>query len=198
MAPTAARIQQVFDLVDREVWIVTAADGKRAGGLVATWVSAASIDPDHPTVVVGLAPNHFTTELVASSGAFTLHLLAQRHLDLVWRFALASGRDTDKLAGLAHRLGATGSPILEDCLAWLDCRAITRYDAGDRLFFWADVVDGHRRGGGAALREKDVIAAATPEQRAALVAARTADVSTLLPLRTMWQNRVADNRDRIG
>ena len=92
--------------------------------MVATWVSAASIDPETPTVLIGLAPNHFTTELVAQSGGFAVHLLDVRQHELVWRFALASGRDTDKLAALDHKAGATGSPILAECLAWLDCHVI--------------------------------------------------------------------------
>ena len=70
-------IDRVLKLVNREVWIVTAShDGERAG-LTATWVSQASIDPDDPLVVIGLAPNHRTAEVVAAGGAFALHLLPE-------------------------------------------------------------------------------------------------------------------------
>ncbi len=54
------QIEQVFGLIDREIWIVTAAAGGKRGGLVATWVSQASIDKHTPTVVVGIAANHYT------------------------------------------------------------------------------------------------------------------------------------------
>ena len=67
-------IEEVFGIVDREVWIVTATDGTRRGGLVATWVSQASIDREHPVVLIGIAPNHFTAELIDASRAFGLHL----------------------------------------------------------------------------------------------------------------------------
>src|SRR5436190_17382603 len=122
MSQWRQQIEQLFHLVDREIWIVTAVAEQRRGGLVATWVMRASLDPEAPLVVVGLAPNHHTTELVLSSGAFALHLLTQEQLELVWRFALGSSRDRDKLAGLATTAGETGAPILADCLAWLDCR----------------------------------------------------------------------------
>jgi flavin reductase (DIM6/NTAB) family NADH-FMN oxidoreductase RutF len=157
---------------------------------VATWVSAASIDPDQPVVIIGLAPNHFTAELVAASGRFAIHLLCERQIDLVWRFALASGRETNKLDGLAYRLDAGGAPILSDCLAWLDCRVIARYDAGDRLFFWGDVEDGEVREKGVPLREKRVLELATPEQKAALSAGRKADIEALSPLRHAWLDKV--------
>jgi flavin reductase (DIM6/NTAB) family NADH-FMN oxidoreductase RutF len=190
MDSTTARIDEVLRLVDREIWLVTAAAGDRLGGLVATWVSAASIDPEQPVVLIGLAPNHFTAELVAASGRFGLHLLHERHVDLVWRFGLVSGRDTNKLDGLAFRIESDGVPILSDCLAWLGCRVIARYDAGDRLFFWADVVNGEVRDHGTPLREKRVLELATAEQKAALSAARRADVKALAPLRQGWLDRL--------
>jgi len=186
------RVDQVLQLVDREIWIVTAAANGRATGLVATWASAASIDPRQPMVVIGLAPNHFTTELITASGGFALHLLARRHLDLVWRFGLASGRATDKFAGLSYHGGLSESPILADCLAWLDCRVVDQYDAGDRLYFWADVVDGLRLGDHMPLREREVLSTATRDQLAGLREGRKADIAVLAPLRETWLRRVMD------
>ena len=57
---TQAKVQEVFRLVDRELWIVTAADKSRRGGLVATWVAQASLDPESPVLLIALATNHFT------------------------------------------------------------------------------------------------------------------------------------------
>ena len=111
------QIEEVFRLINRAVWIVTADDGQRRGGLVATWGSQASIDPQAPMAAIALATNHFTRELIDRSGAFGLHLIAREHIDLVWRFALGSGRDRDKLAGVDWQVGTTGSPILTDVLA---------------------------------------------------------------------------------
>src|SRR5690349_10401172 len=136
------QIDAVFRQLDRPVWIVTAQCGEHRGGLVATWVQQASIDPAAPLVAAGLAPNHFTAQLVNGSGAFALHLLAPSQLDLVWKFAIGSGRDVDKLAGVATTIGQSGAPILRDCQSWLDCRVVTHYDGGDRWYFWADVLDG--------------------------------------------------------
>src|SRR5438045_1414450 len=94
-------IAGLFAALDREVWLVTAAAGGRRGGLIATFVNQASIVPDLPRVVIGLARQHHTWELVEASGAFALHLLGEEHLDLVWRFGLPSGRIVDKLADLS-------------------------------------------------------------------------------------------------
>jgi flavin reductase (DIM6/NTAB) family NADH-FMN oxidoreductase RutF len=110
--PTLSAIDAILRLVDREIWIVTATAAGRRGGLCATWVSAASIDPQKPVVVAGLASNHFTTELVQASGCFGLHLLRTDQAPLALNFAIGSGRDRDKFAGLSLATGSTGSPLL--------------------------------------------------------------------------------------
>src|SRR3954452_13625481 len=90
----------VFNRLDPPVWLLTAKAQGRRGGLIATFVNQASITPDLPRVVVGLARQHFTWGLVEQSRCFSLQLLGEGHLDWVWRFGLQSGRDTDKFLGL--------------------------------------------------------------------------------------------------
>jgi flavin reductase (DIM6/NTAB) family NADH-FMN oxidoreductase RutF len=146
-----AHIANVFASLDRELWLVTARTGASRGGLIATSVSQASIVPDLPRVVVGVARQHYTHDLIESSGSFALQLLGEEHLDWVWRFGLESGRGRDKLAGLTLAEKATGSPVLTDALAWLDCRVEARLDTGDRTIYLAEVLDGATLGLGPAL-----------------------------------------------
>ena len=75
----------LFASLDRELWLVTARDGPRRGGLIATFVSQVTIVPDMPRMLVGLARQHYTWELVEASGAFALHLIGEPQLDWVWR-----------------------------------------------------------------------------------------------------------------
>ncbi len=130
----------LFARIDRELWLVTAATGGRRGGLIATFVNEASIVADLPRMLVGLAKQHHTHELIEASGAFALHLLGEGQLDWVWRFGLQSGRSADKFAGLDVGTAATGSPILKNALGWLDCRVEERLDGGDRTVYLAEVV----------------------------------------------------------
>jgi flavin reductase (DIM6/NTAB) family NADH-FMN oxidoreductase RutF len=132
----------LFACLNRELWLVTAQAGSARGGLIATFVSDASIVASLPRVLVGLARQHHTWEVVEASGAFTLHLLGEDNLDWVWRFGLASGRLRDKFEGLAVRTAATGSPVLEGTLGWLDCRVEARLDGGDRTVYLAEVLAG--------------------------------------------------------
>jgi flavin reductase (DIM6/NTAB) family NADH-FMN oxidoreductase RutF len=188
--PEFAAIDSVFRLVDRVAWIVTAIHEDRRSGLVATWVNQCSIDPQAPLALIGLAPNHFTTELVIASKSFCLHLIDSSQLDLVWRFGLSSGRATDKFAGLSTTTAVTDSPVLAGCLAWLDCRVVTLYDAGDRIYFWADVVAGRQEKTGRPVTESEILSRATDEQKAGLRAGMLTDRVLHRPLREAWRQRV--------
>jgi flavin reductase (DIM6/NTAB) family NADH-FMN oxidoreductase RutF len=130
----------LFAWLDREIWLVTARADTRRGGLIATFVNQATIVPELPRVLVALATQHYTRELVESSNAFALHLLSENHLDWVWRFGLETGRARDKFEGLRVRNTITGSPVLDDAVGWLDCRVEARLDIGDRTVYLAEVV----------------------------------------------------------
>jgi flavin reductase (DIM6/NTAB) family NADH-FMN oxidoreductase RutF len=139
-ATAATAASTLFAWMDRELWLVTAQAGGRRGGLIATFVSQASLALELPRMLVGLAKRHHTWELVEASNAFALHLLGEEHLDWVWRFGLASGRGADKFAGLAVHTETTGSPLLDAAVGWLECRVEGRLDCGDRTVYLGEVV----------------------------------------------------------
>ena len=136
----ASAASQIFEQIDRELWIVTAANGGRRGGLVATFVSHASLVESLPRALIAVARQHHTCQLIEASKAFGLHLISARHLDWIWHFGLQSGREIDKLSGYALEQGVSGAPLLSDSLGWLDCRVETQMDTGDRTVYLAEVV----------------------------------------------------------
>jgi flavin reductase (DIM6/NTAB) family NADH-FMN oxidoreductase RutF len=137
-----AQVGKVYAQLDPPLWLVTAADGGRRGGLIATTVAQASIVKEMPRQLITVDKRHNTHALIEGSGAFAMHLIDETQLDLVWRFGLQSGRDVDKFAGMAIRTGPTGSPLLPEALGWFDCRVEARMDSGDRTVYLAEVVDG--------------------------------------------------------
>jgi flavin reductase (DIM6/NTAB) family NADH-FMN oxidoreductase RutF len=155
----------VFARLDRELWVVTSSANGQRGGLIATFVNQASVVPGLPRIVLGVAHQHYTAGLIESSNAFALHLIGEQHIDWVWRFGLRSGRGEDKLDGLAVTDGPTGSPLLRDALAWLDCRVEARMDTGDKTLYLATVIAGESLRPEAPLCVSRMIALAEPERR---------------------------------
>jgi flavin reductase (DIM6/NTAB) family NADH-FMN oxidoreductase RutF len=187
--------ETLFHQLERELWVVTAHDGTRGGGLIATWVSQASVDPQTPTVATAIATNHYTRELIDVGRSFGLHLLRPEQIELVWRFALASGLDVDKLAGLKWLPGEQGAPLLADCFATLDCRVYDRHDGGDRVYFWADVVactfdEAAVNAGIRPLTDKQMLALANDEQKAVLKSGLMADALIQRPLLAAHRTRI--------
>jgi flavin reductase (DIM6/NTAB) family NADH-FMN oxidoreductase RutF len=203
-AKLMTRFATEFDLsrtLNREVWVVTAAAAGRRGGLTATWVVPASLNPDPLRLLVGFGPNHFTTELVQASGQFVAHLLREDQADLAWEFARDSSRHRDKLSGLQlESYGPHRAPVLRECLACWECRVIATYSTGDRLLVWGEAVAsgtpspqaslGGIWGGQQPLREQAFFSSLNDEQRRVLKANREADLAELQSLHDAWRRSV--------
>jgi len=161
--------------LDREIWLVTAQHGSKRSGLIATFVSPASIVTELSRMLVGLSRRHYTWELVEASGAFALHLMSEQHLEHVWRFGLQSGRERDKFAGLAVRSAQTGSPILEDCIGWMDCRVEASQPTGDRTVYLAEVLESQVTNFGPPLTQRRLLQLASKETLAEMKRQQHAD-----------------------
>jgi flavin reductase (DIM6/NTAB) family NADH-FMN oxidoreductase RutF len=189
-----AAIAAVLNRLDRELWLVTARSGLRRGGLIATFVSQASIVPALPRMIVGLARGHFTRELIEEAGAFALNLLGEEHLDWVWRFGLQTGRGSDKLAGLELAEKATGSPILTEALGWLDCRVEQRLDTGDRTLYLAEVLAGAMVSNQPVLTFQRMLQLAPAEKLHQLKAALTRDSQIDAEVIRAWRSARSSQR----
>jgi flavin reductase (DIM6/NTAB) family NADH-FMN oxidoreductase RutF len=185
----AKEFGRLFERVDREVWIVTAAHDGRRGGLVATFVAPASIVRAMPRIIAGIAKTHETWKLIEASGAFAAHLLEESEAELVWRFGLQSSRDVDKFAGLEVGTAATGSPILPGALAWLDCRVETSMDTGDRTVYLGEVCAGECKSDARPLRLQKLLAIASPENKKILREQMSADAARDAEAIKRWRAR---------
>ena len=127
---------------------VTAAHDGRRSGQIAVSAHGASIVPERPRLTVALWKGNLTHDLALAGRAFAVHLLGAEQDELVFHLGLQSGRDLDKLATLAHEVGATGAPLLRDCLAVWECRLLNQMDGGDCTVFLGEVVSSaiHREG----------------------------------------------------
>lgn len=133
------------------VVVVTSRHDDRQSGQIAISCISASIVPGRPRVQASLWKLNLTHDLVALSGTLAVHTLRRDQTELVKHFGLQSGRQADKLAGLAWRPGETGAPILEDCHGWLEGRVVNALDGGDMTTFLVDVTDGEVTGDAAGL-----------------------------------------------
>jgi flavin reductase (DIM6/NTAB) family NADH-FMN oxidoreductase RutF len=124
-----ADVADLFRRLSTGVYVIGVAAGGRRNGFTAAWLTQVSFDP--LLIALSVNPEHASYPLLVEGGAFVINVLRPDQLDLARAFGTRSGRETDKLSGIPCRPSGTGAPILDDALAWLDCRLEQRFPAGD-------------------------------------------------------------------
>ena len=129
--------------------LVSSAHGGRRNVMAAAWAMPLDFDPPKVAVVIDKAT--LTRELVEASGEFVLNVPSRNQAVLTLAVGTQSGREIDKFGkvgadetaalqgGRARNallavadgdkaIGAAaslvGAPLIEGCLAWLECRVI--------------------------------------------------------------------------
>jgi flavin reductase (DIM6/NTAB) family NADH-FMN oxidoreductase RutF len=123
------------------VVLVTAQFRSQPNVMTAAWVMPLSLDP--PRVVVAIHPSRFTHELVTRGELFVLNLPTLRLLDAVHRCGIISGRDLDKFAHARLHLADAleiDVPVIEECVAHIECGLAERLSLGDHDLFVGEVV----------------------------------------------------------
>lgn len=138
------------------VTLVTSAHAGRRNVMAAAWAMPLDFSP--PKVLVVIDKATLTRELVEASGEFALNLPSRALAQATLGAGTTSGREVDDkfaAAGLDTFAGtATGAPLIEGCLGWLECRVLPephneqRHDLfiGEVVAAWADPSafrDGH-------------------------------------------------------
>lgn len=168
MSGTEAYPGSLFSLTNHEIYVITARHDGRDNGQVATWIMPATLVPDRARVVAVISPQNFTHDLIAASGRFAINLLSDAQADLLPRFGLRSGRDTDKFDGLSFGRTSTGIAVLDGVCGWAECRIVASIDSGDRRIYLADVIEQEIARGRTPLRKQEAFAAQPGDIRAAL------------------------------
>jgi flavin reductase (DIM6/NTAB) family NADH-FMN oxidoreductase RutF len=115
--------------------LVSTAAGERRNVMAAAWCMPLDFDP--PKVLVVIDKSTFTRELIEASGEFAINVPTRAQCDLTVAVGTDSGRDQDKFAELSIDTFAADrirAPLLDGCVAWLECRVVpeshnqSRYD----------------------------------------------------------------------
>ena len=131
------------------VTLVSSAHDGRRNVMAVSWAMPLDFDP--PKVAVVVDGRSFTRELIEGSGEFVLSIPTKAISDKVLAVGSQSGREMDKFA--AYAVGTSPAtkvlaPLIDGCVAWLECKVITelhnqkRYDLfiAEVVAAWADPV----------------------------------------------------------
>lgn len=124
--------------------VATRTADDRPCGLTANAFCSVSLDPT--LVLVCIERDSDTHDCLRASGSFAVSVLeGEMGEELSRRFS--SYELGDKFEGVAHRRERTGAPVLDQAMAWLDCRVVDTLAAGDHTIFVGEALVGDARSG---------------------------------------------------
>jgi flavin reductase (DIM6/NTAB) family NADH-FMN oxidoreductase RutF len=121
------------------VTVVTTSGEEHAYGMTANAFSSVSLDP--PLVLVCVMTGAEGAEHIRANRCFAVNVLAAEQ-EPISRFFSSKDRPRgrDAFADVPHRTEASGSPILDGVVAYLDCRLHVTLQAGDHDIFIGEVL----------------------------------------------------------
>ena len=129
----------IFEKIAQSVAIVTAKSDGKVNGLSIAWLCQVSYSP--PMIVVSVAPGRHSYGMIKKSKAFVVNILGEGQEDMGRHFGTKSGRKADKLEGFSYKESKTGAPILDDGIAYYECKLVSTHKAGDHELFVGEVVN---------------------------------------------------------
>ena len=145
------RIIEAMAYLSYGIYVLTSNKGDEKHGMIASWVSQVSHDP--PLVMVAIRKNRRMHPIVKEAGAFALHVLDKDDEQIIGRFKRPS--PAERFADTDCVTLETGCPILEDKLAYMDCRLVTTLDTGDHTLFIGKVLAANLSGEGTPMTSAD-------------------------------------------
>ena len=122
------------------LYIVTTKDGQTPLGFLGSFVMQAGFEP--PSVSVAIAKGRAHLEAIRSSGGFALSILDGQSSGLMTPFFKAPPEGQSPFDGLATSATDSGFLILDEALAWLDCRLTGSHETADHVIVFGEVLDG--------------------------------------------------------
>lgn len=111
-------------------------------GLTANAFTSVSLVP--PLLLVCVDKKAESYPSFDESRMFTVNILRDDQEALSRKFAVSGG---NKFEGVGHHIGGNGAPILDDVIAWIECKVTSSYDGGDHTIYLGEVLEAETREG---------------------------------------------------
>ena len=115
------------------VSIVTTCHNERRAGITVNAFCSVSLDP--PLILVCIEHKNYAHALIEAAGIFAVNILASDQADISRCFASPSPEKYNRFCGVTTHEVATGAPVFDHCVAFVDCRLAAVYPGGDHSIF---------------------------------------------------------------
>ncbi len=123
------------------LYVIGSRDGERRNGMTLNWATQVSTDPK--LLAISVEKEAFTHELIAAGGVFTLNVIAREDRAIVRKFTKPVEVDVAArtLNGFPYHDGATGAPVLDQAVAFVECEVSQTVDLQHYSLFLGEIVN---------------------------------------------------------
>lgn len=133
------------ELLNRVTWKIPnalALVGSRAGdernGMTTSWITQLSMEP--VLIGIGVDNSAVTHRLITEGGCFTVNLWDATDTKVFVKFSKPATYADGALNGRPVREEATGAPVFDEAIAWIDCEVRQSHDLGTHTLFIGELV----------------------------------------------------------
>jgi flavin reductase (DIM6/NTAB) family NADH-FMN oxidoreductase RutF len=130
--------RQVMGQFATGVTVVTTRSSKGLAGLTVNAFASVSLEP--PLVLICVDHRSHVLPALRTSGTFVVNILTSEQECLSRCFATSSQERYKHFCHASYHSAATGSPVLDEALAFIDTRIVAEYPGGDHTIFLGQVV----------------------------------------------------------
>ncbi len=120
------------------VTVVTSSlDSGELFGLTVSAFTSLSLEP--PLVLICIRNESTAASLFKRSGRYCVNILSEDQKEIAEKFSLTG--EAGRFQGLDYHVGRSGSPVIENCIGYVDCRIVDTIVAGDHTVFIGEAID---------------------------------------------------------
>ena len=118
--------------------MVTTRSSESLAGLTVNAFASVSLEP--PLVLICIDLHSHVLASLRTSGTFVVNILTSEQGHFSRCFASSSQERYEHFCRASYHNAATGSPVLDDALAFIDTRVVAEYPGGDHAIFLGQVI----------------------------------------------------------
>ncbi len=106
--------------------------------------SFTSVSLNPPLILVCVGHDSESARAMAGAAHFAVNFLTEEQQEISRLFA---SKAADRFKNLAYSEGVHGSPLIDGCLGYVECKKVATHNHGDHAILIGEVLEAHARSG---------------------------------------------------
>lgn len=140
-------IQETLKQLTHGVYVIGVSHDGQINAFTASWVMQVSFSP--VLLAISINPQHYSYALLKKGQVCSINVLAQAQQSLAMHFGQSG--NPEKMSVGTWKTALTGAPVLQESLAYFDCKVSHETKAGDHQLITCEVVEAQKLNRGRAL-----------------------------------------------